>query len=58
MMRILLDTNVVLDVLLNREPWVAEASAIWQATDGGRVTSYLVASDLAVAGARAGYRRA
>ena len=25
MMRILLDTNVVLDVLLNREPWVAEA---------------------------------
>ena len=37
MMRILLDTNVVLDVLLNREPWVAEASAIWQANDDGRL---------------------
>jgi predicted nucleic acid-binding protein len=45
-MRILLDTNVVLDVLLKRQPWVVEASAIWQATDDGRVTSYLVASAL------------
>jgi predicted nucleic acid-binding protein len=45
-MRILLDTNVVLDVLLKRQPWVVEASAIWQATDDGRVNSYLVASAL------------
>ena len=40
MMRILLDTNVVLDVLLNREPWVAEASAIWQANDDGRLDGF------------------
>lgn len=35
-MRVLLDTNVVLDVLLNRQPWVKDASAIWQANDDGR----------------------
>ena len=46
MMRILLDTNVVLDVLLRRQPWVVEASAIWQANDEGRVTGYLMASAL------------
>jgi predicted nucleic acid-binding protein len=46
MMRILLDTNVVLDVLLNREPWVAEASAIWQANDDGRLVGFLMASAL------------
>ena len=45
-MRILLDTNVVLDVLLKRQPWVVEASAIWQANDAGRVTCYLIASTL------------
>lgn len=43
-MRILLDTNVVLDVLLKREPWQAEASALWQAVDGGQVTAYVPAS--------------
>lgn len=31
MMRVLLDTNVVLDVLLDREPWNVQANAIWQA---------------------------
>lgn len=43
-MRILLDTNVVLDVLLNRQPWVKDAAAIWQANDDGRVMAYLTAS--------------
>jgi len=45
-MRILLDTNVVLDVLLRREPWVSEASAIWKANDDGRMVAYLMASAL------------
>ena len=27
-MRLLLDTNIVLDVLLNRQPWVIEAQAV------------------------------
>jgi predicted nucleic acid-binding protein len=43
-MRILLDTNVVLDVLLKREPWQADASALWQAVDGGQLTAYIPAS--------------
>lgn len=45
-MRILLDTNIVLDVLLNREPWVAEATALWQAIDDGRVVGYITASTI------------
>ena len=43
-MRILLDTNVVLDVLLKREPWLNDAAAIWQANDDGRLMAYLTAS--------------
>ena len=43
-MRLLLDTNVVLDVLLNRSPWVTEASEIWQANDDGRIIGYITAS--------------
>ncbi|GIK43166.1 MAG: DNA-binding protein [Chloroflexota bacterium] len=46
MMRILLDTNVVLDVLLNREPWVIEAKALWQAHEDGNLVGYLTASTL------------
>ncbi len=35
MMRILLDTNIVLDVLLNREPFVKDSRGLWQAADEG-----------------------
>jgi predicted nucleic acid-binding protein len=45
-MRVLFDTNVVLDVLLKREPWVEEAAAIWRANDEGRITGYILASAL------------
>jgi predicted nucleic acid-binding protein len=43
---VLLDTNVVLDVLYDRAPWVAEARAIWQAVDDGRILAYLAATTL------------
>jgi len=43
---ILLDTNVVLDVLLQREPWLADAQALWQAVDEERLTAFLPASVL------------
>jgi len=43
-MHVLFDTNVILDVLLNREPWVRESSALWRANDEGRVVGYAVAS--------------
>jgi predicted nucleic acid-binding protein len=45
-MRILLDTNVVLDVLLRREPWREDAEALWRANDDGRLTGYLTATTL------------
>lgn len=45
-MRVLLDTNVVLDVLLNREPWVTEASSLWQANDKGQIVGYVTATTI------------
>jgi predicted nucleic acid-binding protein len=34
-MRVLLDANVVLDVLLERQPFVTDAKRLWQASDDG-----------------------
>lgn len=45
-MNVLLDTNVVLDVLLDREPWVQEAQQIWQACESKRISGYLLASSI------------
>jgi len=44
--RVLLDTNVVLDWLLDRHPWADEALPLWQASDQGRLIAYLPASVL------------
>ena len=30
MKRLLLDTNIVLDVLLNRQPWMQNSQLLWQ----------------------------
>ena len=35
MIRVLLDTNVVLDVLLDRAPFVDESRQVWEAADEG-----------------------
>jgi len=43
MTRLLLDVNLVLDVLLNRAPHVASASAIWSAVEVGRAHGLLSA---------------
>lgn len=43
-MHILFDTNVVLDVLLRREPWVTEAIGVWRANDEGQIVGYILAS--------------
>jgi predicted nucleic acid-binding protein len=45
-MRVLLDTNVVLDVLLQRGEWLAGAQAIWQASIDGGLESCITASSL------------
>ena len=45
-MRVLLDTNVVLDVLLKREPWVNDSAAAWRASDEGRIVGHITATTL------------
>lgn len=42
-MRVLLDTDVVLDLLLDREPFAADAVAIWQAGEKHQVDLYVSA---------------
>lgn len=43
MMRVLLDTNVVLDYLLDREPFAEAAAAVWEAHRQGQIEAYLAA---------------
>jgi predicted nucleic acid-binding protein len=43
---VLLDTNVVLDLLLDRQPFVADSKTVWQACDAGRLTGYITATTL------------
>lgn len=45
-MNVLFDTNVVLDVLLEHEPWFTDAQALWQAHDTGRITGWMTATTL------------
>jgi len=45
-MNVLLDTNIVLDVLLNRQPFVTESKSIWQANDDDKITGYIAATTL------------
>lgn len=42
-MKALLDMNVVLDVLLVRQPWFAEASQVWDAHLKGRIAGSIAA---------------
>lgn len=45
-MKLLFDTNIVLDVLLYRQPWVQDAQALWKANDQGIAVGYLTATTL------------
>lgn len=45
-MKILFDTNVVLDVLLNREPYVADAIELFSAVENTTITGLLCATTL------------
>jgi predicted nucleic acid-binding protein len=42
-MKVLLDLNIVLDVLLNRAPWVSDSAAVWDAHRAGQVVAHLAA---------------
>ncbi len=41
MTRVLLDTNVVLDFLLDRAPFADAAAALWKANEQGRIEVYV-----------------
>lgn len=45
-MRILIDTNIVLDFLLQREPFFQETERLFQAIEVGRVIGYVTATTL------------
>lgn len=45
-MRVLLDTNIVLDFLLEREPFLMDADALFQTIRSGRVEGYITATTL------------
>jgi predicted nucleic acid-binding protein len=46
MKQYLLDINVILDLLLNRAPWAADAAVIWDAHRQGRIRTLIAAFSL------------
>jgi predicted nucleic acid-binding protein len=44
--RVLVDTNIVLDFLLQREPFFQDAELLFQAIDSGQVIGYVTATTL------------
>ncbi|MFN7852178.1 MAG: type II toxin-antitoxin system VapC family toxin [Dolichospermum sp.] len=45
-MRVLVDTNIVLDFILQREPFSQDAELLFQAIDSGQVVGYVTATTL------------
>ena len=45
-MRVLIDTHIVLDFLLQREPFSQDAELLFKAIDAGRVVGYVTATTL------------
>lgn len=45
-MRVLLDTNILLDALLEREPFVREAEALFEAIESHQIEGYVTATTL------------
>lgn len=45
-MKVLFDLNVILDVVLNRQPWVIESKEVWDAHQTGSISGWLVATEL------------
>lgn len=45
-LKVLVDTNVVIDWLNDRQPWADEARLLWDSCDAGLVDLYLPASVL------------
>ena len=45
-MKLLFDTNILLDVLLPRDPWAENGRKLWQASDEGQITGFVTATTL------------
>ena len=45
-MKVFIDTNLVLDVLAQREPFFDESKRVWELIEKGEVTGYLSATSL------------
>jgi predicted nucleic acid-binding protein len=45
-MRVLIDTNIVLDFLLQREPFLQDAELLFQAIEVGKIRGYVTATTL------------
>lgn len=45
-MRVLVDTNIMLDALLEREPFFGDARALMEAIDSGQVVGYVTATTI------------
>jgi predicted nucleic acid-binding protein len=45
-LRALVDTNVMVDLLLSREPWFSQAKPMWDARDAGQLECAVLASML------------
>jgi len=44
-MKVLLDLNVVLDVILNRQPFLADSLAVWNAQQSGEFEGFLASTE-------------
>ncbi len=45
-MKILIDTNIILDYLLERKPFLEDAEMLFQAIDFGQIIGYVTATTL------------
>jgi hypothetical protein len=45
-MRVLIDVNVALDVVLERQPWLEDSKGVWDACHQTRIVGHLVATGL------------
>lgn len=48
-MKLLVDVNVVLDLMLERQPWAADAAALLNAVDLGRATGFVAGHTITTA---------
>jgi hypothetical protein len=45
-MNVLIDANVALDVILERQPWLDDSKGVWDACHQKRITGHLVGTGL------------